>query len=148
MLVGDLIRWCYQCDLVPHRPKKKNIRWLHLKDDVFFLVLSAVLLLLFGHMCFSCMCMGACPSPLSYACAQLYSLEIPCWCNTWGMIHTCPWAGSWEWCVSGCVEGADWKAAYVHVSDIVSGLICTRGRKTPWRNTLLNEFVHQRLTII
>lgn len=24
MLVGDLIRWCYQCDLVPHRPEKKK----------------------------------------------------------------------------------------------------------------------------
>lgn len=50
--------------------------------------------------------------------------------------------------MSGCVEGTDGKEAYVRVSDIISGLICTRRRKTPWRNTLLNEFVHQRLTII
>lgn len=149
MLVADLIRWCYQCDLVPYRPERKEIRWLNLKDDVFFLVLSAVLLLLPGHTGFSCSCTCACSAPLSYAWARSFIL----WKYLADAIHKAlsihvSGTGTVRWCVSGSAEGADWKEAYIHVSDIISGLICTRGSKTPRRNNLLDEFVHQRLTII
>lgn len=80
MLVGDLIRWCYQCELVPYRPERKEIRWLNLKDDVFFscskccsaFASGTHRLLMLMHMCML-------PSPELCLCTALFSE------NTWLM---------------------------------------------------------------